>query len=46
MKAADIMTSKVVSVGPDASVRDAAWTMLTHRISAVPVVDGQGRVVG
>jgi CBS domain-containing protein len=46
MNAADMMTSPVVTIGPEASVRDAAWTMLTHRISAVPVLDGQGRLVG
>ena len=46
MNAADMMTSTVVTIGPEASVRDAAWTMLTHRISAVPVLDGQGRLVG
>jgi CBS domain-containing protein len=46
MNAADMMTSPVVTIGPDATVRDAAWIMLTHRISAVPVLDGQGRLVG
>ena len=46
MNAADMMTSPVVTIGPEASVRDAAWTLLTHRISAMPVLDGQGRLVG
>src|SRR5436190_524778 len=46
MKAADMMTTKVVTITPDASVRDAAWAMLTNRISAVPVVDGQGKLIG
>jgi CBS domain-containing protein len=46
MKAADMMTSNLVTIRPDASVRDAAWTMLTYRISAVPVVDHEGRLVG
>src|SRR3954464_1922777 len=46
MKAADMMTSNLITIGPDASVRDAAWTMLTYRISAVPVVDGAGKLVG
>ena len=46
MNAADMMTSPVVTIGPEATVRDAAWIMLTHRISAVPVLDGQGRMVG
>src|SRR5262245_9591116 len=46
MNAADMMTSQLLTIGPEATVRDAAWMMLTHRISAVPVLDGQGRLVG
>lgn len=46
MQAIDIMTTKVVSVGPDAEVRDIAQLLLKHRISAVPVVDGEHRVIG
>jgi CBS domain-containing protein len=46
MNAADMMTAPVVTIGPEASVRDAAWMMLTHRISAVPVLDRQGRLIG
>ena len=46
MNAADMMTSPVVAIEPEATVRDAAWTMLTNRISAIPVLDGQGRLVG
>jgi CBS domain-containing protein len=46
MKAADMMTSNLVTTSPDTSVRDAAWTMLTYRISALPVVDHEGKLVG
>ncbi len=46
MTAAEMMTSPVVTIGPEATVRDAAWMMLTNRISAVPVLDGQNRLVG
>lgn len=46
MQAIDIMTPSVVSVGSDAEVRDIAQLLLKHRISAVPVVDGEHRVVG
>jgi len=46
MKARDVMVSPVVTVRPDATVADAAKLFLEHRISAVPVVDDQGRVVG
>jgi len=40
------MTSTVVSVGPEASIEDIARTLLRHEISAVPVVDDNGTVVG
>ena len=46
MKARDVMVSPVISVKPSASVREVAETLLKHRISAVPVVDDQGRLVG
>lgn len=46
MQAIDIMTPKVVSVAPDTDVRDIAQLLLSHRISAVPVVDDEHRVVG
>jgi CBS domain-containing protein len=46
MNAADMMTAPVVTIGPDATVRDAAWMMLTHRISAIPVLDRKGRLIG
>lgn len=45
MKAKDIMTSPVVSIGPDATVREIAALLLDMRISAVPVLDA-GRLVG
>lgn len=46
MKARDVMTKKVRAVKPTALVRDIAQTMVSHRISAVPVVDGKRRVLG
>jgi len=46
MLAQDVMTTKIISVGPDASVEDVARAMLDHRISAVPVIDGDGKAVG
>jgi CBS domain-containing protein len=41
----DVMTRDVLSVTPDASVREAALLMLDKRISGLPVVEGD-RVVG
>jgi CBS domain-containing protein len=46
MKARDVMTAEVVTVTPETSVADAAKLMLDRHISGVPVVDGDGRLVG
>ena len=46
MRAMDVMTSEVITVGEDASVQEAAKLMAEHAISAVPVVDRDKRVVG
>ncbi|MEU8922352.1 CBS domain-containing protein [Kitasatospora sp. NPDC048545] len=43
---ADVMTHAVVAVGRDADFRDIADTLRRWRISAVPVLTGDGRVVG
>lgn len=45
MKARDIMTSPVIAVEPDASVKEIATLLFERRISAVPVLE-QGRLVG
>jgi CBS domain-containing protein len=46
MRAADVMTTGVVTVSPDANIRDVAGVMLERRISAVPVVDAAGKLAG
>ena len=46
MKAADVMVTKVVTVGPDASVQDVAELLLSARISGVPVVGADGALLG
>ncbi len=46
MKTADIMVTNVVSVGPDTPVREIASLMLERRISGLPVVDAERRVLG
>ena len=46
MKARDIMTTTVITVPPDASIALAVELMLTHHVSALPVVDAGGAVVG
>lgn len=46
MRASDIMTTSVVSVGPDTEVKEIAGLLLKHRISAVPVVNKDDQVIG
>ena len=46
MKAADVMTTKVVTVASDATAQEAAGLMLGNRISGLPVVDPSGKLVG
>ena len=45
MNAKDVMTTPVVTVTPDTTVREIAALLLERRISAVPVV-ADGRLVG
>ena len=46
MQARDVMVSPVITVEKIATVRDVAKVLLEKRISAVPVVDNVGKVVG
>jgi len=46
MKAADVMTTRVITVAADQPVNEIARLLLDHRISAVPVVDADGRLLG
>jgi CBS domain-containing protein len=46
MRAGDVMTAQVLTVKPDASVREVAALLSERGISGVPVVDDAGRVVG
>jgi CBS domain-containing protein len=46
MRAADVMTRDVICVRPDATVIEAARLLLGAKVSAVPVVDDEGRLVG
>ena len=46
MKAADLMTSFVITMRPDATIEFAAQLMLQYRISGLPVTDSDGAVLG
>ena len=46
MKARDIMITNVVTVGPELSVREVAEILVRRRVSALPVVDSAGNLIG
>jgi len=46
MRASDVMTTGVVTAAPESKVRDVVGLLLEHRVSAVPVVDAAGKIVG
>ena len=46
MKARDVMVSPVITVRENETVRDLAKLLVGHRISAAPVVDNSGKLVG
>jgi CBS domain-containing protein len=46
LKASDIMTHTVVTVGPDDTVKAIAGALCGHDVSAVPVCDNKGVLVG
>ena len=42
----DVMTTQVVSVRPEARVKEAIQLLDDHQITSMPVVDAEGRLVG
>ena len=46
MQARDVMTTNVITVGPETDVAETAKRLLENRISALPVVESDGRIVG
>ncbi len=46
MKARDIMSANVVTVGPGIAVREIARLLLDNQITAMPVVDQNGAPIG
>ena len=45
-KVKDVMTARVTSVDGTAPFKDVAELLIVHGVSALPVVDGEGRVIG
>lgn len=46
MKVQDIMRRDVITVGPETPLKEVARLLVEHRISGLPVVDPEGRVLG
>lgn len=46
MKVGDVMTTEVMTIGPDAPLKEAATVMVRAGISGIPVVDDQRKVIG
>lgn len=46
MRAENIMSRNVTTARPETDVREIATTLLAREVSAVPIVDGEGRLVG
>jgi CBS domain-containing protein len=46
MKAIDVMVRDVITIGPDDSIADAAKLIADNDVSALPVVDDGGHLVG
>ncbi len=46
MQAREVMTKDVMTVKPDTTVGEIAALLVRHRISAVPVVEADNRVIG
>src|SRR6186713_3349230 len=45
MKAKDIMTTRVITIAPETTIREIATILLERRISGLPVIE-DGRVIG
>ena len=46
MKAADVMTSPAITVGPQTRIKEVAALLVERAISAVPVVEQNGDLIG
>ena len=46
MLAKEIMTTEVITVGPEETVKEAAKILSENKISGLPVLDDEGRLIG
>lgn len=46
MKVRDVMCKKVISVSPEATIKEVAKIVFSKKIQGVPVIDGKGKFLG
>jgi CBS domain-containing protein len=46
MRVSDVMTNRVISVAPEATILEAIKAMLKNHVSGMPVINGEGKLVG
>ncbi len=46
LRAKDIMTQDVITIGPDETIYDAVNLLYNKRVSGLPVVDSENKLVG
>lgn len=46
MRVRDLMTTDVATVSPETSLEDAATVLLARRISGLPVIDAESKLIG
>lgn len=46
MKAQELMTKNIITAGPETTVKEIAGLLVEHRISAVPIVNEGGEIIG
>ncbi len=46
IKVKEIMSRNIITIGPEQTIAKAAQLMLKHRISGMPVIDGEDELVG
>ncbi len=42
----ELMTAKVVTISPDSTLTQAAQMIMDHQVNRLPVVDGEGNLLG
>ena len=46
MKATDVMSTPVIAAGPQITVQHVARMMINHRVSGIPIIEEDGRLIG